>query len=136
VRRKRRCVVGLLNTVVGVYSGVGGTRLLDTVGGSLARPARTDDTTLTIAVWATEALKITAALLPLPTLRNPVTAGLGIARLLGWIAPATLISYGATLTTAGLLAQADVIRSSASADRRALAWHTYLWDPWFLAWAS
>jgi hypothetical protein len=62
---------------------------LDTVGGSLARPARTDDTTLTIAVWATEALKITAVLHPLPTLRNPATAGLGIARLLGWIAPAT-----------------------------------------------
>jgi len=27
-----------------------------------------------------------------------------------------------------------VIASSASAGHRALAWHPYLWDPWFLVW--
>jgi hypothetical protein len=34
----------------------------------------------------------------------------------------------------GLLVQADVIHASVTADHRALAWHAYLWDPWFLIW--
>jgi len=38
------------------------------------------------------------------------------------------------LTTTGLLVQADVIHSSRKADQRALTWHAYLWDPWFLVW--
>ncbi len=32
------------------------------------------------------------------------------------------------------MVQLGVIASSASADHRALAWHAYLWDPWFLVW--
>ena len=34
----------------------------------------------------------------------------------------------------GLLVQGGVIGSGADADQRALAWHAYLWDPWFLGW--
>ena len=41
-------------------------------------------------------------------------------------------TYGFALTAVGLLVQAHVIHASATADRRALAWHAYLWDPWFL----
>lgn len=50
------------------------------------------------------------------------------------IEAATLIIYGLVLTVAGLLVQAGVIHTSATADHRALAWHAYLWDPWFLIW--
>ncbi|MGI8591252.1 MAG: hypothetical protein ACR2M5_09740, partial [Nakamurella sp.] len=32
------------------------------------------------------------------------------------------------------MVQFGVIAASASADHRALAWHAYLWDPWFLVW--
>jgi succinate dehydrogenase hydrophobic anchor subunit len=45
-----------------------------------------------------------------------------------------LIGDGVVLTTAGLLVQAAVIHRSAHADSRALAWHAFLWDPWFLVW--
>lgn len=38
------------------------------------------------------------------------------------------------LTLVGLLVQADVIHATRDADHRALAWHAYLWDPWFLGW--
>jgi Protein of unknown function (DUF3995) len=106
---------------------------LDTVGGSLARLGHTNDATLIIAIWATAALMMTAAVLPLLARCNPADRPTKIARLLAWIAAGTLTTYGATLTTAGLRVQADVIRSSASADRRALIWHAYRWDPWFLA---
>jgi hypothetical protein len=30
--------------------------------------------------------------------------------------------------------QAGAISADPSADHRALAWHAYLWDPWFLIW--
>ncbi len=42
--------------------------------------------------------------------------------------------YGFVLTSVGLLVQAGVIHPGRTADRRALAWHAYLWDPWFLVW--
>lgn len=53
-------------------------------------------------------------------------------RLLSWVAALTLVAYGGLLTVVGLLVQADVI--DADADQRALMWHAYFWDPWFLLW--
>ncbi len=54
--------------------------------------------------------------------------------MLAWIEAGILAIYGLVLTVAGLLVQAGVIHASATADHRALAWHAYLWDPWFLIW--
>ncbi len=53
---------------------------------------------------------------------------------LTWIEAAVLVIYGLVLTTAGLMVQLGVIAASAPANHRALAWHAYLWDPWFLGW--
>jgi len=53
---------------------------------------------------------------------------------LAWLEAGILTLYGLVLTTAGLLVQADLLHASADADHRALAWHAYLWDPWFLIW--
>ena len=33
-----------------------------------------------------------------------------------------------------LLVQADIVHASAHADQKALRWHAFLWDPWFLVW--
>ena len=57
-------------------------------------------------------------------------------RALAWLEAAILTIYGLVLTTAGLLVQSGAIAPAASADRRALAWHAYLWDPWFLLWGA
>jgi hypothetical protein len=53
---------------------------------------------------------------------------------LTWIEAAILTGYGLVLTASGLLVQAGVITAPAHADRLALKWHAYLWDPWFLIW--
>jgi hypothetical protein len=45
-----------------------------------------------------------------------------------------LILYGLVLTAVGLVVQAGVVHPSRNADWRALDWHAYLWDPWFLVW--
>lgn len=55
-------------------------------------------------------------------------------RPLGWVEGCLLTAYGLVLTAVGLLVQAHVVRTTPSADHRALAWHAYLWDPWFLVW--
>ncbi len=129
------CIVGLLYAAISVYWGLGGTWLLDTVGGSLAKHGRARDAAVIIAVWAAAALKVVAAILPLLALRRLSSPARNReVWALAWIAAVVLTIYGLVLTAVGLLVQADVIHPSASADHRALAWHAYLWDPWFLVW--
>ncbi|MGI8711794.1 MAG: DUF3995 domain-containing protein [Solirubrobacteraceae bacterium] len=132
-------LVGGLYTAVSVYWGLGGTALLDTVGGSLARLGRAGDTGVILAVWGAAALKAAAAVLPLVAVhassRGAATPSpRRVAVALAWIAAAILTVYGLVLTAVGLLVQAGAIRASRAADHRALAWHAYLWDPWFLIW--
>ena len=55
-------------------------------------------------------------------------------RALAWAEAGILTIYGLVLSGAGWLEQSGVISPPASADHRALAWHAYLWDPWFLFW--
>jgi hypothetical protein len=132
-------VLGTGHALVSAYWAAGGTGLLDTIGGDLERLARERDAGLSAAIWAVAALKLGVAV------AAPVLAGVGAQRLpawtrgpvprrLGWVAAAVLTLYGGVLTVAGLLIQAGVIDAAADADDRALAWHAYFWDPWFLLW--
>jgi hypothetical protein len=129
--------VGLLYTAISVYWGLGGSWLLDTVGASLTQPGRSASALVVLAVWCAVGLKLIAAVLPLPAV-DAVAPGSParrrLTRALTWIEAAILVLYGLILTAIGLLVQAGVIGTSASADHRALEWHAYLWDPWFLVW--
>jgi hypothetical protein len=128
-------VVGLLYAAVSIYWGLGGNALLDTVGGTLAGQGRAGNTGIVLAVWAAVVAKTIAALLPLLAVRGLSSPRLQrTAWVLAWVEAVILMGYGFLLTAVGLLVQADVIHASANADHRALAWHAYLWDPWFLAW--
>jgi hypothetical protein len=51
-----------------------------------------------------------------------------------WLAAVVLVAYGGVLTLVGLLVQAEIVQASAHANHRALRWHAFLWDPWFLVW--
>lgn len=129
------CAVGLLYAAVSAYWGLGGTWLLDTVGGSLAKQGRAHNATVLAAVWIAAGLKVIAALLPVLAVRHPDGSRRALSlRLLAWVAAGVLTVYGLVLTIVGLLVQTGVIHASANADHRALAWHAYLWDPWFLLW--
>jgi len=134
------CGVGLAYAAVSVYWALGGTWLLDTVGGTLGQQGHTGHPGLILAVWAAAALKVTGAIVPLAAIK--VTPGPATSvrrrqvRVLAWLEAAILTIYGLVLTAAGLLVQSGAIALAAGADRRALAWHAYLWDPWFLLWGA
>jgi hypothetical protein len=38
------------------------------------------------------------------------------------------------LTVVGLLVESGVLEAAKDADEHALAWHAYVWDPWFALW--
>jgi len=44
------------------------------------------------------------------------------------------VLYGGVLTVVCVLVESDVVHRSADADARALRWHAWLWDCWFLVW--
>ena len=136
------CGVGLAYAAVSVYWALGGTWLLDTVGDTLEQQGRTGNPGIILAVCAAAALKVIGAILPLAAVG--VTSGQATiagrhrvrVRVLAWLEAAILTIYGLVLTVAGLLVQSGAIAPTASADHRALAWHAYLWDPWFLLWGA
>lgn len=128
--------VGMVFAMVSAYWGLGGTWLVDTVAGALTQGGGAARGYL-LASQMAAVLKVVAAVLPLvvayrlaaPRWRRPL-------RVLAWTEAGVLILYGLVLTGTGLLVQADVLHASVDADHRALAWHTYLWDPWFLLWGA
>jgi hypothetical protein len=126
---------------VSAYWALGGTALLDTVGGEIERWGRERSADVVVTLWVIVALKLIGAAAPL------VFVGVGaahlpawtrgrLARVVGWIAAIGLTLYGGVLSIAGLLVQAGVLDATDDADERALAWHAYLWDPWFALWGA
>ena len=131
------CAVGLGYAAVSVYWAAGGTWLLSTVGGTLGH-ANGAGVGIIVAVWAAAVLKVVGAAVPLAavgvTSWQAAVARRRQMRALAWAEAGILTIYGLVLSGAGWLEQSGVISPPASADHRALAWHAYLWDPWFLLW--
>jgi hypothetical protein len=130
--------LGLGSAAVTAYWALGGTSLLDTVGGEIERWGRQRSPSVLLTLWLIVVLKSGVALAaPVVVLRPrwlPTWTAGRIPRVLSWIAATVLAAYGAVLTGGGLLVQSGLIAAGPDSDGRALAWHAYLWDPWFLVW--
>lgn len=126
-------LIGLPHCAISIVWGLGGTWLLDTVGGSLEDQGRTGGVAALTVAWAAAVLKLVASMLPLIAVRAGGAVG-SLARTLGWVQGAVLTLYGGVLTVVGLLVRVDVVNASPDADQSALAWHAYFWDPWFMVW--
>jgi hypothetical protein len=127
--------VGLAYAAVSAYWATGGTWLLDTVGGTFERLGHSPGPAVLAGLWTVALVKTVAAGLPVAVSRGigwPLSRS--AFRRLAWLAGWVLAAYGLVLTVPGLAIQAGVLHAGAHADRRALAWHAYLWDPWFLVW--
>jgi Protein of unknown function (DUF3995) len=119
----------LVSAAISTYWAAGGTGLLDTVGGSIAHWGRDGGAGVRLALAAIVALKLAAAWLALRAVRQPPQPTV---RRLAWLQAAILTVYGGVLTVTGLAIQAHLLNAGADADWKALDWHVYLWDPWFL----
>jgi len=122
-------VLMLVSAATSAYWAAGGTGLLNTVGGSIARWGRDGGADVRLALAAIVVLKLVAAWLPTRAIREPRQATI---RRLAWLQAAILTAYGGVLTGTGLAIQAGVLHTGADPDWKALDWHAYLWDPWFL----
>jgi hypothetical protein len=122
-------VTGGASALLSLYWTVGGTALLDTVGGYAERLADAGGARALLVGVAVVAAKVT-----LVAVAAVLASGGGSSsvRRLGLVAGALLTVYGAGLTAVGLLALAGVFGTVA--DPHALAWHALLWDPWFILW--
>jgi Protein of unknown function (DUF3995) len=131
------CLLGVVYAGVSAYWGVGGTGLLDTIGGTLEREGRAGNAGLLAVVWISAVLKLMVAVLGVVAVVAPWRLRPRrhqLARRTAWAAALLLVLYGGVLTTVGVLVQAGVVGASSNADHKALRWHAYLWDPWFLLW--
>ena len=127
-------LLGIPSALVSAYWGLGGTWLLDTIGGALEREGRAGNPGLIAIVWLTVALKLVASVIGLAALHPPARLPVRLIRLIGWTAGGMLFLYGLILTVVGLLVESGVIATSVNANHRALRWHAFLWDPWFFLW--
>jgi hypothetical protein len=128
-------VLAFGSAAVSLYWTLGGTVLLDTVGGTfedLARERSPESIVLGVLVVL---VKVAAGLLALAFVQPwgtrvrrrllLVSAGVG---------SAVLVVYGGVLVLVGGLVLADLITPSAPVDEHALRWHVFVWDLWFLVW--
>jgi hypothetical protein len=127
--------LGLLFAVPSVYWALGGTWLLDTLGGAIEERARARDGTLIVVTWVTAILKVIGGLLPLAMVqpwgrRFPRK----LMRFAAWIAAGGLVLYGAVQTLAVGLVYLEVVPPEEHLEQRALRWRLFLWEPWFLVW--
>jgi hypothetical protein len=119
--------LAFLSAAITAYWLLGGTALLDTVGGSIERLASSRSAGALLLALAVVVAKVAAGVLALALARRPSRRLATLAAVGGTL----LALYGAVLTAAGALVLTGVLSTTPS-DEHALRWHTLLWDPWFL----
>lgn len=123
------------SAAVSLYWTLGGTVLLDTVGGTfedLARERSPESIVLGVLVVL---VKVAAGLLALAFVQPWGTrVGRRLLLVSAGVGSAVLVVYGGVLVLVGWLVLAELITPSAPVDEHALRWHVFVWDLWFLVW--
>jgi hypothetical protein len=123
------------SAAVTAYWTLGGTVLLDTVGGYPEELARTRSWSAVLVGLLVIAVKSVGGLVALALARPP--NGRMVRRLVilaGGVGGVILTVYGGLLVAIGALVLTGVLEPDGPVDRRALRWHVLLWDMWFLLW--
>ena len=137
LRRSAGVAAGLAfsSAALTVYWTLGGTALLDTVGGYAEKFARTRGPLALLAGLLVVAVKVVGGLVALGLARQGLGRGLHRTLLVaGGLGSGLLVVYGGLLVVVGALVLTGVLHPDGPVDRRALTWHVLLWDFWFLLW--
>jgi hypothetical protein len=128
-------VLALASAAVSLYWTLGGTHLLDTLGGSLEDLARDRSGGALVLGIFIVLLKAVGGLLALALVRPWGTGILGrLLVLVGSAASTLLVLYGGVYVLAGGLVLGGAITPSGPVDEHGLRWHVFVWDLWFLLW--
>lgn len=129
--------LAIASAAASVFWTLGGTWLLDTVGGSIEELARTRSPSALALGTAASLAKVGAALLALALVR-PWGRHLPLRVLVGanMFASVVLVTWGGVNVLAGALALAGAVSPADGLDERALRWHVFVWDLWFLLWGA
>jgi hypothetical protein len=111
---------------------LGGTALLDTVGGSVERLARDRGSAAFALAAVVVVIKSGAGILALLLLR-PAWRGWRMIVALDIFAAAVLCLWGGANVLVGALVLSGAIER-VDVNRHALRWHVFVWDAWFLVW--
>jgi len=123
------------SAAVTAYWTVGGTALLDTVGGAPEEFVRTGGPVVAVAGLLIVAVKIAAGLVALGLARPGLGRTMHRLHLLaGGLGSAVLTIYGGLFVAVGALVLTGVLQSGSPIDRRVLTWHVLEWDLWFVLW--
>jgi len=128
-------VLAFASAAVSLYWTLGGTRLLDTVGGSLEDLARERSGGALLLGIVVVLVKAVGGVLALALVR-PWGARVGrrLPVLLAGAASTLLALYGAVYVLVGGLVLGGVITPSEPVDLHGLRWHVFVWELWFLLW--
>ena len=130
-------VLAFASAAVTIFWTLGGTWLLDTVGGSIEKLARTRSAGALLLGGTTALAKILVGFLALALVR-PWFERLP-ARLLrtaGGLASVILLVWGGANVCVGALVLSRVISPNSHPDERVLRWHVFVWDLWFVVWGA
>ena len=130
--------LGFAHAAVSAYWAMGGTALLGTIGGAIERWGRERGPSVVVALCGIVVVKsVLAVAAPIVAVRPgwlpQWTAG-RVPRILSWVAAVSMTIYGGLQALGSLLALTGAVNPGPDANRGALAWHAYFWDPWFVAW--
>jgi uncharacterized membrane protein len=123
-------VLALASAATTAYWTLGGTALLDTVGGAVESLARERGAAAVLLGGVVVLAKLVAAVLTLALLRRPRRA----VRVLAGLAGILLTLWGGANVVLGGAVLTGVLDLGPVADERALRWHVLCWDAWFLLW--
>jgi hypothetical protein len=127
--------LALASAAVSLYWTVGGTALLDTVGGEIEELARERSSAAVAALGVVVIAKLLGAAVALSLVQRwGERFSLRGRRLLAMMGGAGLALYGGVLVIAGALVLAGAIEPEGEVDEYALRWHVFLWDLWFFVW--
>lgn len=131
-------VLAFTSAAVSLFWTLGGTFLLDTVGGAIEDTARERSAGAIALGGVTVALKVTAGLLAVALVRPWGTRIIGRRALVGAsvFGSLVLVLWGGANVVVGGLALGDVVVSTEPVDEHALRWHVFFWDPWFVIWGA
>lgn len=123
------------SAAVSLYWTLGGTALLDTVGGAVEELARSRSPAALVLGWLAVVCKVVAALLALGLTRSPSRAAWRrMIMLPNALASGLLVVWGGANVVVGSLVLSGAVHPATVPDRRALWWHVVVWDLWFLVW--